>query len=77
MSLQSNRPDTIKRAVRYRGLFDVKMEHAGQQFFVLALRKITADSVPAFLRDIQPKSPFCLALLDDYKTGEGDQSLAS
>lgn len=73
-TLKPNRPDTIKRAVRYRGLFDVKMEHAGQQFFVLALRKITTDSVPAFLRDIQPKSPFYLALLDDYKTGEGDKA---
>lgn len=73
-TLKPNQPDTIQRATRFRGLFDVKMEHAGQQFFLSALRKVAADSVPMFLREIQPQNPFYQSLLNDFKTGTGDKA---
>lgn len=54
-TLKPNKPDTLVRAVRYRGLFDLKMEHAGKDFYDEAFRKISHDSVAPFLRSVQPK----------------------
>lgn len=50
--------DTIKRPVRYRGLFDVKMAHANDSFYAMAMQKVRVDSVAAFLREVQPVNPF-------------------
>lgn len=70
-TLKPNRVDSIPRSVRFRGLFDIKMEHASRDFYVSALRKVSVDSVPAFLQEIQPVNKFYNQLLAVYKTGEG------
>lgn len=73
-TLKPTKPDTIQRPVRFRGLFDIKMEHADGGFFEMAIRKIAHDSVPAFLREVQPKSDFLQALAHEYSLGEGNQN---
>lgn len=73
-TLRPNKPDTTQKAVRFRGLYDVKMELPDNQFYETALRKVSADSVPSFLREIQPVSPFYQSLLQDYEKGAGAQS---
>ena len=57
-TLQANPYDTIKRPVRYRGLFDVKMQHPDNAFFAKAIRKVRVDSVGHFLQEVQPQNPF-------------------
>lgn len=52
-----NRLDVYKQdslGVTYRGLFDIGMDRPGQRFYRTALRKIIADSVGQYLREIQP-----------------------
>lgn len=73
-TLTSDTPDSIVKPVRFRGLFDVKMEHADRGFYQMALHKIAVDSVPMFLREVQPQDEFYHQLLAAYKTGAGDKA---
>ena len=57
-TLQPNPYDTIRRPVRYRGLFDVKMDHPDNHFYEIAIRKVRVDSLSAFLQEVQPTNPF-------------------
>ena len=72
-SIDPNPYDSIKRPVRYRGLYDVKIDHANDHFYLLALQQIVksgksdgtgddqnavSNSLTAFLHDVQPKSAF-------------------
>lgn len=73
-TLKPSKPDTIQRAVRFRGLFDIKMDHSNRQFFEMALRKIRKDSVSVFLRDIQPSSDFYKELVTEYASRKGSKN---
>lgn len=57
-TLQPNPYDTIRRPVRYRGLFDVDMDHPTNRFYELAIRKVHMDSLREFLSEVQPRNPF-------------------
>lgn len=57
-TLKANPYDSIKRPVRYRGLFDVKMQHPDNDFFAKAIRKVRVDSVGSFLQEVQPRNAF-------------------
>ena len=57
-SLDAERTDTLQRVVRYRGLFDVKMDHPDKGYSAFVLHKVAADSIAAYLRDIQPQDQF-------------------
>lgn len=70
-TMESNKPDSVQQAVSFRGLFDVEMEHGGNDFFLLALGKIAKDSVATFLREIQPPGDFYHALEEEYASGRG------
>lgn len=72
-TLESTKPDTLRRAVSYRALFDVKMDHGSNGFYQMALGKIRKDSVPAFLHEVQPPSDFYHALEQEYASGEGSK----
>lgn len=72
-TLKPNKPDTLQRAVNYRGLFDIQMDHGGDGFCQMALGKIGKDSVPAFLREVQPPSDFYHALEEEYASGRGSK----
>lgn len=78
-SIDPNPYDSIKRPVRYRGLFDVKMQHASDAFFHLALQQLRSrvevdgeetekSRLAAFLKDVQPKSPFYYTLQEKLKS---------
>ena len=62
--------------VRYRGLFDVKMAHASDAFFQQALAEVVdiggeeteKSRLAAFLKDVQPKSPFYYTLQEKLKS---------
>lgn len=69
-SIETNPYDTIQRSIRYRGLFDVGMQHADHKFYGLALRQAATDSIQRFLHDIQPKNPFYYQL--EQKLASGD-----
>lgn len=70
-TLKPNQPDTLVRAVRYRGLFDMKMEHADKGFYDLAFGKIRKDSVAIFLRSVQPKDEAYVCLEQKFASSEG------
>lgn len=58
-SLDTNQNDSIKRPVRYRGLFDIDMEHTNKKFYHTAISKTSnVDSLTTFLQSIQPQSKF-------------------
>lgn len=67
-SLETNRNDSVKRPVRYRGLFDIAMDHADKNFYHTAMRKAgDIDSLSAFLRDIQPQDAFYRVLKEELR----------
>lgn len=56
-----NRLDVIEKdsgKVAYRGLFDIKMEHADNAFYERALRLAKNDSVMVFLKSVQPAGTY-------------------
>ena len=89
-SIDSNPYDSVKRPVRYRGLFDVKIDHANDHFYLLALQQIAksgksdgagdnqnaaSNSLTAFLHDVQPKSAFYEQLAKKLQTPGLDKAM--
>lgn len=89
-SIDSNPYDSIKRPVRYRGLYDVKIDHANDHFYLLALQQIAksgksdgagdnqnaaSNSLTAFLHDVQPKSAFYEQLAKKLQTPGLDKAM--
>lgn len=72
-TLKPHRPDTIRRPVRYRGLFDIKMDLPDDGFYQMALRKIEKDSVPVFLSEIQPAGTFYRELAKEVAAKQGSK----
>lgn len=66
-TIEAARPDTIRRPVRYRGLFDIRMEHASRAFFAEAMRKVRNDSIGTFLDEVQPHGELYDALSKKLK----------
>ncbi len=67
-SLDTNKNDSVNRSVRYRGLFDIVMDHAGKSFYHTAMRKASdIDSLSAFLHDIQPQDAFYKVLKEEFQ----------
>ena len=75
-SLDQNKNDSIKKPVRFRGLFDVKMEHAHPEFYQMALAKIGNDSLAAFLREVQPTNKYYQDLKHCLNEGAENMSQA-
>lgn len=57
-TMRSAKHDTIVRPTRYRDLFDIPMERPDKHFYALMFRMAGSDSLPIFLREVQPQSPF-------------------
>lgn len=68
-SITPNPYDTITRPVRYRGLFDMKMDHADNHFFRQAFRAIKSDSLGQFLHAVQPRNVFYGQLKEKLRKG--------
>ncbi len=56
--------------VSYRGLFDLDIDKPTKNFYHLALRKVSNDSVSEFLKEIQPTHSLYMKLMDEYNNGE-------
>lgn len=70
--------DTVKHAVKYRGLYDVKIDHVDNHFYALALRMAKSDSLGKFLYDVQPTDPFYYQLerrLAQDKLGKAERAM--
>lgn len=76
-TLKPNRPDTLKRNVKFRGLFDIKMDTPSERFYQVAYEKVAHDSVASFLREIQPNGEFYQNLVKDYESGKGTKEWRS
>lgn len=73
-SITPNPYDSVKRPVRYRGLFDVKMQHVDGRFFDLAMQQVREDKLAAFLQDVQPRSAFYKMLVEKLNSGKLDKA---
>lgn len=68
-TMEQSRYDTVPRSVRYRGLFDVPMQHASRSFFASAISKLSSDSLAAFLHEVQPHNDFYALLQQQLSDG--------
>lgn len=82
-SIEPSPYDSIQRPVRYRGLFDVEMQHADGAFYQQALRQVAnkegadgdeteSSRLAAFLKEVQPQSSFYYSLREKL----GDEHLS-
>ena len=56
--LDAEKTDTLHRVIKYRELFDVKMDLPGPDYVQTILHKVRTDSIAAYLREIQPQDKF-------------------
>jgi len=57
-NLDVEKSDTVKKTVKYRGLFDVEMDHPDKDYAAQVLRKVRNDSLDTYLREIQPRDSY-------------------
>ena len=57
-NLDVEKQDTLKRVIRYRGLFDVEMDMPTADYANTVLQKVGNDSLADFLYTIQPQDRF-------------------
>lgn len=74
-TIEPSRYDSVVRPVRYRGLFDVPMDHLSKDFFNAAIRKVEVDSLSSFLSEVQPRSNFYDALQKRLAEGRIDKTM--
>lgn len=74
-TIEPSRYDSVKRPVRYRGLFDIPVDRVGRDFFLMAVRKVEVDSLGVFLSEVQPRSEFYRALQKRLTEVRGDKNL--
>jgi len=55
-NLDIEKEDTARNYVRYRGLFDIKIDRPGKDYPQQIVRKVRHDSLATYLRAIQPHS---------------------
>lgn len=72
-TIEQSRYDSVKRPVRYRGLFDIPVDRVSRDFFLTAARKVEVDSLGAFLSEVQPRSEFYRALQKRLAEGHADK----
>ena len=74
-TIEPSRYDSVKRPIRYRGLFDIPVDRVGRDFFLMAVRKVEVDSLGVFLSEVQPRSEFYRALQKRLTEVRGDKNL--
>lgn len=57
-NLDAEKTDSVKGVIKYRGLYDVKMDMPSKDYAAKVFRKIRNDSIAAYLREIQPNNRF-------------------
>ncbi|MBE6261554.1 MAG: L,D-transpeptidase [Prevotella sp.] len=56
--LDIEKQDTVRRYVKYRGLFDVDIDSPDDHYASSLASKIAGDSIAGYLREIQPRDAF-------------------
>ena len=74
-SIKPTPDDTIKHPARYRGLFDMKMEHADNHFYRQAFEAVKSDDLGRFLQNVQPHSAFYEQLKEKLNQGGLNKSM--
>lgn len=64
--------DSTGKALTYRQLFDVDMEHPGDSYLHQAIRRATPDSIGTYLRSLEPTSPLYAQLQKMLPTASSD-----
>ncbi|SFW36140.1 L,D-transpeptidase catalytic domain [Prevotellaceae bacterium HUN156] len=75
---QDEKSDSVRRIVRYRGLFDVDMDFAPADYYQTVAQKIAHDSIVEYLSEIQPQNKFynqLKAMLKNTTTDEQRQRI--
>jgi len=62
--------DSTGKALGYQRLFDVNVERPSKRFHLVALQKVSNDSLSEYFREIAPKDSFYHRLLGELKTGQ-------
>lgn len=60
--LDVEKRDSLNQVIKYRGLYDVAMDHPGKNYASKALDKVRHDSLGSYLQSIQPRDAFYLQL---------------
>ena len=68
-----DKTDSLRRIVRYRGLFDVDMDYAPADYHKTVAQKITQDSIAEYLTEIQPHGKLYDQLKSMLKTASTDE----
>ena len=71
---QDDPTDTLKRIVRYRGLFDMEMDLPTENYAQQVLGAVSNDSLSSLLRSIQPQDKFYQQLQRMLPTAADDAS---
>lgn len=53
-NLDVEKSDTVRKVVKYRGLFDIPIDRPGKNYASLVIDKVRHDSIAVYLREIQP-----------------------
>ncbi len=62
-NLDVEKSDSIGNVLKYRQLFDVKMDLSPRNYLNYIIRKVKSDSIASYLREIQPKDPLYAQLI--------------
>lgn len=70
-NLDVEKSDTVRKVVKYRGLFDIPIDRPGKNYASLVIDKVRHDSIAVYLREIQPDDKMYLKLKDMLPTATG------
>ena len=72
-SLDVDKQDSVRGIIRYRGLFDVEMDLPTGNYAREVLRKVQADSLAAYLHEIQPTDDTYLRFKQMLSAATGEE----
>ena len=70
-NLDIEKEDTVRKVVKYRGLFDIPIDRPGKNYASLVIGKVRHDSIAAYLREIQPTDNMYLKLKEMLSAANG------
>ncbi len=71
--LDVEKQDTLGNVIKYRELFDVKMDLPAKDFARMALRKVSVDSLADYLHSIEPTDRFFITLKGMLATARSNE----
>ena len=71
--LDARETDSLGRPLGFRNLFDVEMEHPGKYYEYAALRKVSKDSLSAYLTEVLPTDDVYLRMKQGLSAANDEQ----